>query len=133
MSMTSAKADQYKGIIAKMLGISEEKLTDAMLDCGRDFLKNFLGEDNEKAAHDFEALPEFWVWFRQMWAGDDLKFITEMDKRPKLLAKVKSEGIQENTYYMFHWHEMQGKRPVSSVLSLFLEGEKVDKQKVSTP
>lgn len=126
--MDSKKADMYRMKSAQILGIREELLTDAMLDCGREFLLDFLGADHETEVERFMKLPEFWVWFRQLWANADRKFVEAMDNKPKLLAKVKEMKIEVLTYAKFHWYELKGKRPVSSVMVAFLKSTEQKKE-----
>ena len=126
--MDSKKADMYRMQSAEILAVREELLTDAMLDCGREFLLDFLGADHEAEVERFMKLPEFWVWFRQLWANADRKFVEAMDNKPKLLAKVKEMKIEVLTYAKFHWYELKGKRPVSSVMAAFLKSTEQKKE-----
>lgn len=122
--MNNALADQYRVMVANTLGVTPEQVLNTMLDSGIDFLIEFLGEENADEVQRFAAIPEYWTWFRQLWANADVKFITAMNNKPKLLRMIKSHRVELNTYAKFHWYEMNGKRPNSFVMVEFTKAMK---------
>lgn len=124
MKIDAKKADELRAEVAQLLCVSEEEITNSMLDAGLDYLRDFLGEGDVQS---FAAIPEYWSWFRLMWLNADLHFVNAMKRKPGLLTGIKKHGVGLETYAKHHWYEMKEKRPVSSVLSLFLGVEKPQK------
>ena len=122
MVIDSKKAQELTSIVARIIGSTEETVTNTMLDMSKDFLAQFLGAENESEISRFEAIPQYWAWFRMLWAGSDFRFVMFMDSKPWLIGKLKNDGINLlEVYAEHHWSDLKGKRPVSSAMALFLE------------
>lgn len=67
--LNAEQFDEHMERVASLLGVKIDKMYDLILDHGRLWLLDHTGDHKYVAM--WESLPEFWVWWRQIWMQID--------------------------------------------------------------
>lgn len=100
--------------VCRCLGISQEDIFWLQVENGGRFLAGWIGEEHPDHIAIMKQTPEFWAWWRQLWANRDRTMLAAIGKLTAL--ELKQEGKAWEYYRQFHGMSIKCMTPNSVVM-----------------
>lgn len=115
MTFNASKFDQSLDFLCEQMGMRREAVTDLLIDNAKTFLEQWIGEEHQEEVSMWMELPDFWVWWRQVWFSTDKRYIHSCSKLD--LLEWKARGLGMEVYCRWHRPERISMRPSSAIVS----------------